>query len=61
MVREPVLDTVVGVEKTEKEVEEVLEVVTETRLVEVGQRGEDLRRAIVYYTECLKKTCAVCK
>ena len=42
MVREPVLDTVVGVEKTEKEVEEVLEVVTETRLVEVGQRGKDL-------------------
>ena len=50
MVREPVLDTVVGVEKTEEEVEEVLEVVTETRLVEVGQRGEDLRRAIVYYS-----------
>ena len=40
MVREPVLDTVVGVEKTE--VEEVLEVVTETRLVEVGQGGQDL-------------------
>ena len=42
MVREPVLDTVVGVEKTEEEVEEVLEVVTETRLVEVGQGGQDL-------------------
>ena len=47
MVREPVLDTVVGVEKTEKEVEEVLQVVTETRLVEVGQGGQDLCRVII--------------